>query len=136
MAEFCMKKLVKEAGKENDFYIESAATSSEEVGNPVYPPARKKLSEPGISCADKTARQIQKKDYDKFDIIIGMENSNIRRMISVFSGDPENKIKRLLDYTVRPRDIADPWYTGDFETAWREIEEGCAALFKSLDRKD
>ena len=131
-----MKKLVKEAGKENDFYIESAATSSEEVGNPVYPPARKKLSEHGISCADKTARQIQKKDYDKFDIIIGMENSNIRRMISVFSGDPENKIKRLLDYTVRPLDIADPWYTGDFETAWREIEEGCAALFKSLDRKD
>ena len=136
MAEFCMKKIVRDAGKEKEYYIESAATSSEEEGNPVYPPARRKLSEHGINCAGKTARQIQKKDYEKFDLIIGMENSNVRRMISVFSSDPQNKIKRLLDYTSAPRDIADPWYTGDFETAWREIEEGCAALFKSLDRKD
>ena len=131
MAEFCMKKIVKDAGKEKEYHIESAATSAEEEGNPVYPPARRKLSEHGIDCAGKTARQIKKSDYDKFDLIIGMEVSNVRKMISFFGGDPDNKIKRLLDYSKQPHDIADPWYTGDFETSWREIEEGCRAIFSS-----
>lgn len=134
MAEFCMKNIVKDAGRENDFYISSAATSAEEVGNPVYPPARRKLAQQGISCEKKTARQICVSDYESYDLIIGMENSNVGKMISFFGGDPGNKIKRLLDYTPEPRDIADPWYTGDFDTAWNEIKAGCLALYSSIAR--
>ena len=115
MAEFVMKDLVRKAGREKDFYIESAATSTEEIGNEVYPPAKRKLAEHGISCKGKTARQMTRRDYDRFDLLIGMDSANIRNMYRICGGDPEQKIHELLDFTDRPGDVADPWYTGDFE---------------------
>lgn len=132
MAEFVMKDLVRKAGREYDFYIESAATSTEELGNPVYPPARQKLAEHGISCKGKTARQMTRRDYDAFDLLIGMDTWNIRNMERISGGDPEHKIHRLLDYTQRPGDVADPWYTGNFEATWRDVSEGCQALLTTL----
>ena len=132
MAEFAMKELVKKAGIEDQFQIASAATSAEEVGNPVYPPARRKLAEHGISCAGKTARQVRKRDYADYDLLIGMDSSNIMRMRRICGGDPDGKMSRLLDHTCRPGDVADPWYTGEFETTWRDIEEGCRALLDEL----
>ena len=132
MAEFAMKELVKKAGIEDQFQIASAATSAEEVGNPVYPPARRKLAEHGISCAGKTARQVRKRDYADYDLLIGMDRSNITRMCRICGGDPDGKMSRLLDHTCRPGDVADPWYTGEFEATWRDIEEGCRALLDEL----
>ena len=132
MAEFAMKELVKKAGIEDQFQIASAATSAEEVGNPVYPPARRKLAEHGISCAGKTARQVRKRDYADYDLLIGMDRSNITRMCRICAGDPDGKMSRLLDHTCRPGDVADPWYTGEFEATWRDIEEGCRALLDEL----
>ena len=133
MAEFVMKELVKEAGLENDFLIESAATSTEEIGNSVYPPARRKLAEHGISCQGKTARQMTCLDYNRYDLLIGMDSWNIRNMRNICRGDPDGKIKMLMDYTNRPGDVADPWYTGDFESTWRDILEGCQALLASIE---
>lgn len=130
MAEFVMKDLVKKAGRESDFYIESAATSTEEIGNEVYPPARRKLAEHGIGCKGKTARQMRRADYDRFDLLIGMDDWNIRNMNRICGGDPEGKIHKLLDFTNRPGDVADPWYTGDFETTWQDVLLGCNALLK------
>ena len=115
MAEFVMKDLVQKAGLADHFYIESAATSTEEIGNEVYPPAKRKLAEHGISCKGKTARQMTRSDYQRFDLLIGMDDWNIRNMTRIAGGDPEGKIHKLLDYTVRKGDVADPWYTGDFE---------------------
>ncbi len=132
MAEFVMKKLVREAGLENNFYIASAATSREELGNPVYPPARRKLTEHGISCSGKTAVQMTSADYDRYDHIIIMDGNNRRNIMRIIGSDPQNKVRRLLDYTDRPRDVADPWYTGDFEQTWQDVSEGCAALLKQL----
>ena len=132
MAEFVMKDLVKKAGLESHFFIESAATSTEEIGNDVYPPAKRKLAEHGISCKGKTARQMTRADYQRFDLLIGMDDWNIRNMARIVGGDPESKIHRLLDYTTRRGDVADPWYTGDFEATWRDVEEGCKELLKSL----
>jgi protein-tyrosine phosphatase len=132
MAEFVMKDLVRKAGQERNFMIESAATSTEEIGNSVYPPARRKLAEHGIGCQGKTARQMTRSDYDRYDYIIGMDTRNIRNMLNIYGGDPENKIKMLMDYTSRPGDVADPWYTGDFEATWRDVLEGCQALLKDL----
>lgn len=131
MAEFVMKDLVKQAGLENQFQIASAATSTEEIGCPVYPPARRKLAEHGISCAGKTARQLTKADYAQYDLLIGMDRANIRNMNRICGGDPEGKIKLLLDFTDRPGDVADPWYTGDFDATWRDVLEGCQGLLKS-----
>lgn len=131
MAEFVMKDLVKQAGLEDQFQIASAATSTEEIGSPVYPPARRKLAEHGISCAGKTARQLTKADYAQYDLLIGMDRANIRSMVRICGGDPAGKIKRLLDCTSRPGDVADPWYTGDFDAAWRDVREGCQELLKS-----
>lgn len=128
MAEFIMKDLVKKAGREKEFYIESAATSTEEIGNSVYPPARRKLAEHGISCTGKTARQIRKSDYDNFDLLIGMDEWNIRNMNRMLGGDPEHKIFKLRDFTSRPGDVADPWYTDDFNSTWQDCLEGCTAL--------
>jgi len=128
MAEFVMKRLVHEAGRDNDFHIESAATSTEEIGNEVYPPARRKLAEHNISCKGKTARQMTRSDYSRFDLLIGMDDWNIRNMTRICGGDPEKKIKKLMDYTNRPGDVADPWYTGNFEATWRDVLEGCQAL--------
>ena len=131
MAEFVMKDLVKQAGLEDQFQIASAATSTEEIGNPVYPPARRKLAEHGISCAGKTARQLTKGDYAQYDLLIGMDRANIRNMNRICGGDPDGKIKLLLSYTDRPGDVADPWYTGDFDATWRDVLEGCQGLLKS-----
>ena len=132
MAEFVMKDLVSKAGLDSEFYIESAATSTEEIGNGVYPPARRKLAEHGIGCAGKTARQITAADYRRFDLLIGMDSWNIRNMRAICGGDDEGKIKMLMDYTDRPGDVADPWYTGNFEATWRDVLEGCTALLALL----
>jgi len=132
MAEFVMKHLVREAGLDDRFVIASAATSTEEIGNAVYPPARRKLAEHGISCIGKTARQMTRADYDRYDLLIGMDAWNIRNMRAICSGDPDGKIIMLMDLTSRPGDVADPWYTGDFEATWRDVLEGCQALLQSL----
>ena len=128
MAEFVMKYLIQKEGLEEHFLIESAATSAEEIGNGVYPPARRKLAEHGIGCEGKRARQLTRSDYGRYDLLIGMDTRNIRNMLNIYDGDPENKIKMLMDYTRRPGDVADPWYTGDFEATWRDVLEGCQAL--------
>lgn len=127
-----MKQLIMDAGMEDQFYIESAATSTEEIGNPVYPPARRKLAEHGISCAGKTARQITRQDYQKFDYLIGMDDANLRNMKRFYNNDPEGKISLLMDYTNRPGSVADPWYTRDFEATWIDVLEGCTELLKHL----
>ena len=132
MAEFVMKDLVSKAGLEDRFVIESAATSTEEIGNSVYPPARRKLAEHGIGCAGKTARQMTRSDYDRYDLLIGMDSWNIRNMRNICGGDPEGKIVMLMDFTRRPGDVADPWYTGNFEATWRDVLEGCQALLDQL----
>lgn len=133
MAEFIMKRLVSDAGLEKEYDIASAATSSEELGNPVYPPARRKLAEHGISCAGKTARQLKQDDYITYDRIIGMDSYNLRNMLRLFGGDPEGKVSLLMDYTSHPGDVADPWYTGDFDATWNDCLAGCSALLKSLE---
>ena len=130
MAEFVMKDMVKKEGLERMFHIESAATSAEEVGNPVYPPARRKLAEHGISCEGHSARQLIKADYDAFDMIIGMDSANVRNMRRICGR--EDKISMLLDYTDMPGSVADPWYTGDFEATWQDVERGCGGLLKSI----
>ena len=127
-----MKDLVRKNCLEEQFYIESAATSTEELGNEVYPPAKRKLAEHGISCKGKTARQMKQADYNRFDLLIGMDEWNIRNMTRICGGDPENKIHKLLDYTTRRGDVADPWYTGDFDATWRDVTEGCQCLLQSL----
>ena len=127
-----MKDLVRRAGHQDEFHIESAATSTEEIGNEVYPPARRKLAEHGISCKGKTARQMTRRDYDRFDLLIGMDEWNIRNMNRICGGDPEGKIHKLLDYTNRPGDVADPWYTGNFEATWRDVLEGCQCLLNII----
>ena len=132
MAEFVMKDLVKKAGLEARFHIESAATSTEEIGNPVYPPARRKLAEHGIDCAGKTARQLRNSDYDNFDLLIGMDRANLRNMHRICGGDFAGKLRLLMDYTDHPGDVADPWYTGDFETTWQDVLTGCQGLLKYL----
>ncbi len=124
MAEFVMKDLVRKAGLEGQFHIESAATSTEEIGNPAYPPVRRKLAEHDIDCADKTARQLKRGDYDAFDLLIGMDRANLRNMHCIRGGDFAGKLHLLMDYTDRPGDVADPWYTDDFETTWR-VAKGC-----------
>ena len=137
MAEFVMKDLVKKAGLESRFHIESAATSTEEIGNPVYPPARRKLAEHGIDCAGKTARQLRRSDYADWDLLVGMDRANRRNMERICGGDPDGKIRLLMDYTGRPGDVVDPWYTDDFETTWRDVLAGCQGLLdacKKLDR--
>ncbi|MDD6189525.1 MAG: low molecular weight phosphotyrosine protein phosphatase [Clostridiales bacterium] len=132
MAEFIMKELVDKAGLCNDFFIASAATSAEELGNPVYLPARRKLAEHNISCAGKTARRLTAADYAEYDLLIGMDNANMRNMRHLFGGDPDKKLKMLMDYSSRPGEVSDPWYTGDFDRAYADIDEGCRGLFKIL----
>ena len=132
MAEFAMKDLVRREGLAKAFEIASAATSTEELGNPVYPPARRKLAEQGISCAGKTARQITGADYGHYDYIIGMDHSNLRNMQRAFGGDPAGKLSLLLDYTHRPGQVADPWYTGNFDATWQDVSEGCRGLLEHL----
>ena len=130
MAEFVMKDLVSQAGLADEFYIESAATSTEEIGNEVYPPAKRKLAEHGISCKGKTARQMTRRDYDRFDLLIGMDEWNIRNMMRICGGDPDGKIRMLMDFTDRPGDVDDPWYTGNFEVTWQDVLLGCRGVLE------
>ncbi len=132
MAEFIMKDLVKKAGLEQSIQIESAATSTEEIGNPVYPPARRKLSEHGIDCSGKRARQLLNSDYEKYDLLIGMDRANLRSMYRICGGDFADKMHLLMDFTHRPGEVADPWYTDDFDTTWRDVEEGCRGLLHHI----
>ena len=132
MAEFVMKDMAAKAGVGERFVIDSAATSTEELGNPVYPPARQELAAHGVVYGPHTARQMTRADYDKYDLLIGMDSANIRNMTRICGGDPAGKIHRLLDYTARPDDVADPWYTGDFSTTWRDVAEGCRGLLKAI----
>ena len=139
MAEFIMKSIVSERSLSDRFYIASAATSTEEiwngVGNPVYPPAKRELAKHGISCEGKRAVQITKADYGKYDYILGMEERNIRNILRIVGKDPEHKVKLLLDYSDHPRDIADPWYTGNFESTYRDVVEGCEVFLLYLERE-
>ena len=127
-----MKDLVAKAGLSDEFRIASAAVSRGEEGNPIYPPARAKLQREGIPLTGHRARQMQRADYASFDLILGMEQANIRRILRITGGDPEGKVRRLLDGTPRPRDIADPWYTGDFDVTYSDITEGCRSLLTAL----
>lgn len=133
MAEFVMKALVQEQGLSYCYEIASAATSTEEIGNPVYPPARRMLAAHGISCAGKTARQMTKQDYTYYDLLVGMDHANLRNMRRICGGDPDGKLHLLLDYTSRPGEVADPWYTDDFQSTWEDVTEGCQGLLKTLE---
>ena len=132
MAEFVMKRLVRERGIERDFIIESAATSREELGNPVYPPARRMLARHGISCSGKTAVQMTKSDYDKYDYIVAMDSMNVRNIMRIIGSDTKSKVSMLLDFTDHPRSVADPWYTGDFDSTYSDVTEGCQALLNTI----
>lgn len=128
MAEFVMKDLVKRSGQSEQFIIASAATSAEELGNPVHPGTRNKLREYGIKTDGKYAVQLQKSDYNNYDYLIAMDTKNRKNMQRIVGADSEAKIMRLLDLTGNPRDIADPWYTGNFDRTYEDIKEGCDAL--------
>ena len=133
MAEFVMKDLVEKAGLASQFRIASAATSREEIGNPVYPPARRKLAEHGIGCAGHAARQITVRDYQDYDLLIAMDSANLRNLRRFYGGDPAGKIHMLLEYAGRPgEEVADPWYTGDFQATWEDVSAGCAGLLEQL----
>ena len=131
-----MKDLVRQRGVAEQFEIASAATSTEEIGNPVYPQARRMLAAHGLSCAGKTAVQMKKQDYDRYDVIACMDSYNLRNMLRITGGDPEGKMLRILDLTPLARDVADPWYTGDFEATWNDLTQGCEALLQTLLRKE
>ncbi len=136
IAEFVMKDMVAKANLADQFHIASAATSTEEiwngVGNPVYPPAREELAKHGLSCEGKRAVQLRRDDYEKYDYLLGMDSANIRNMLRMLGGDPEGKVSRLLDFSERPRDIADPWYTGVFDVTYSDVFEGCEALLQHI----
>lgn len=106
----------------------------DEIDNPVYPPARRKLAEHGISCERHAACQLTAQDYEEYDLLIGMEGANLKNMQRICGGDPTGKMHRLLDYTDRPGDVADPWYTGDFEATWRDVSEGCKCLLAEIEK--
>lgn len=132
MAEFVMKDMVKKAGVEGYFEIASAATSAEEIGNPVHPGTVRKLAENGIGCAGKRARRMTRGDYAAYDFLVGMDGANIYNTRRICGGDPEGKIRLLLSFAGRECDIADPWYTGDFDATWRDVNEGCRGLLDFL----
>ena len=136
IAEFVLKDMVQKRDIADQFYIASAATSTEEiwngVGNPVYPPAKAELEKHGISCEGKRAVQLKKSDYNEYDYLIGMDHQNKRNMMRILGDDPDQKVRLLLDYGKRPRDIADPWYTGNFDVTYADIVEGCEAFLEML----
>ena len=140
MAEFIFKDLVKKQGMVQRFLIASSATSTEEIwngtGNPVYPPAKAELARHGLSCDGKRAVQLQKSDYDKYDLFIGMDSANIRNMLRIFGGDSGRKVRKLMDDTNRGGDVADPWYSGRFDVAYRDIYDGCTALLNTILKQD
>ena len=130
MAEFIMKDLVEQAGRSAEFSIASAATSREELGNEVYFPAKKKLREHGISCEGKTARQMTRQDYRDYDLLIGMDRRNLENMRRISGGDPEQKLHLLMKFAGKHSEVADPWYTGNFEATWQDVLEGCQGLLR------
>ncbi len=132
MAEFVLKHMAAQAGAADQFYIESAATSREEIGNDTHPGTKKMLAEHSIPCSKRRARQITKNDYESFDYIIGMDDANTRNITAICGGDPQGKVFKLLDFAGKDRDIADPWYTGNFEETYADVSEGCKALLESL----
>lgn len=136
MAEFILKDMVEKQGRTKEFFIASCATSTEEiwngVGNPVYPPAKAELAKHGISCGGKRAVQLQKADYVNYDLLIAMDSNNLRNIHRMLGGDPDRKVRKLMDYTPRGGDVADPWYTDRFDIAYRDIEEGCRCLLEQL----
>ena len=133
MAEFIFKEMVKSEGLEDRFYVESAAVSTEEIGNSIYPPAKRCLNAHGIPFdKNKTARQITRTDYDRFDLIIYMDRMNLRWLRHIIPDDPQNKVKLMMSYTGRDRDVADPWYTGDFETTFKDITEASRMLLQNI----
>ncbi|MBR4852687.1 MAG: low molecular weight phosphotyrosine protein phosphatase [Clostridia bacterium] len=136
MAEFIFRDMVKQKGLENEFFIASSATSTDEIiggiGNPVYPPAKRELLSRGISCEGKRAVQLKWEDYEKYDLFVGMDSSNIRNMNTILKGDKQGKIRKLMDYTSRRGDVADPWFTERFDIAYRDIYDGCEGLLKAL----
>ena len=138
MAEFIFKDLAEKQGIADRFVVSSSATSTEEiwngVGNPVYPSAKAELAKHGLSCNGKRAVQLKKSDYDKYNIFIGMDSANIRNMLRIFGGDPDGKVRKLMDYTDRGGDVADPWYSDRFDVAYQDILEGCAALLKAVQK--
>ena len=132
MAEFIMKKLIRQAGAENDFLVASAATHNDELGNPVYPMARQELAKHGIGCPGHQARLLSPDDYNAYDLIIGMDANNMQDMLQLFGSDPDAKLHLIMEYTGQPRDVADPWYTRNFTATWRDLFEACSALFQQL----
>ena len=132
MGEFVMKDLVARAGLEGQFVIASAATSAEEIGNPVYPPARRELARHGIFCGGHAARQLTAADYGRWDLFLGMDGANLRNMRRLFGGDPEGKVSALLSWAGEDREISDPWYTGDFASTYRDVLAGCRGLLSRL----
>ena len=135
MAEFIFRDMAEKRGMEKEFLVASAGTSDEEHGNPVYPPAQRKLRTLDIDCRDKYARQMTRADYEQYDLLLGMENRNLNSMRRICDGDPQGKIHLLLEHSPRPRDIADPWYTGDFDIACDDIVEGCGQWLDRLQRE-
>ena len=133
MAEFILRDMLERTGREGEIAVSSAAVSREELGNPVYPPARRILAAHGIRCEGHAARQMSAQDYEKYDLLIGMDSSNITRMRRICGGDPDGKLHLLLDYTNRPGEVADPWYTDDFQATWEDVTEGCQGLLKALE---
>ncbi len=133
MAEFIMKDIVKKSGLSEYFAIASAATSTEEIGNPVHRGTRERLKREGISVEGKTAVRLRRQDYEKYDYLIGMDDWNIRNMQRILGGDPEGKIYKMLEFAGSSRDVADPWYTGDFEVTYQDILEGCTGLMEQLE---
>lgn len=139
MAEFILRDLLRRAGLSHRVTVASSATSTEEiwngVGNPVYPPAKRELALHGLTCEGKRAVQLTRADYDKYDLFIGMDSANIRNMHRILGGDPDSKIRKLMDYTERGGDVADPWYTDRFDVTYRDIEAGCRGLLESEDMR-
>ena len=133
MAEFILKDIVTKRGIADQFEIASAATSTEEIGNPVYPPAKRKLAEHGISCEGHHARQMTRADYDYYDYLIVMDNWNLRNLKRFVPTDPKGKVHMLRDFTDQPGEIADPWYTGDFEITYQQVVAGCQGLLRHID---
>ncbi len=132
MAEFVMKDLVHKVGRDNDFLIESAATSTEELGNDMYPPAKAKLREVGVPFTRHCARQITLEDYRKYDLLIGMDQENLYYMNRRWNNDPEDKIRLLLEFTGSIREVADPWYTGNFDKTYQDVLDGCTEILKQF----
>ena len=140
MAEFIFMDLAEKQGIADRFVVSSSATSTEEIwngiGNPVYPPAKAELAKHGLSCNGKRAVQLEKNDYDKYDLFVGMDSANIRNMLRIFGSDPDGKVRKLMDYTDRGGDVADPWYSYRFDVAYRDILEGCTALLEAVIKMD